>query len=108
MSTSIQEAGATRYGALGGIVVLITAASVEQTGLIPGAFYEFVAIGGGALCRWDTTAAAAADGSFTFAVCPGVPVIVQNPLANTLLNVIETDAGSTGTAILMLSRVYPN
>jgi len=95
----------TTYEPLGGFVVLITAASVEQTALEAGETYDFVAVGGTALCRWDTTAAAAADGSFTFAVPPGTVVLVKNPANNTLLNVIEAETGSTATAALLISKV---
>lgn len=98
------EQGST-YEALGGKVILIGAASVEETGLEPGATYDFVATGGTALCRWDTTAAAAADGSFTFACPPGAVVRVRNPANNTLLNVIEAEAGSTATAVLAVCKV---
>jgi hypothetical protein len=107
MSDNIDKVGAEEYGALSGLVVLITAASVEQTGLVPGAYYEFTATGGTALCRWDTTAAAASDGGFTFAVVPGETKRVRNPVGNTLLNVIEAETGSTATAVLTVSRVVP-
>ena len=95
------------YKALGGINVLITASSVEQTGLLPGALYEFTAIGGMACCRWDTTAATAADGGFTFCVVPGESKRLRNPAANTLLNVIESDAGSIATATLLITEIVP-
>lgn len=93
------------YEPLGGVSVVISDASVEQTGLEPGASYDFVATGGTALCRWDTTAATAADGGYTFAVPPGTVVRVRNPADNTLLNVIEAEAGSTATAILTFAKV---
>ena len=105
MSRNDQE---TTYKALGGQVVLITASSVEQTGLLPGALYEMTAVGGHALCRWDTTAAAATDGSFTFAVSPGNPVRVRCPAGNTLLNVIEASADSAAAATLILSEIVPD
>ena len=98
----------TTYKALGGSVILITAASVEQTGLLPGALYEFTAVGGHALCRWDTTAAAATDGVFTFAVTPGQSVRVRCPVGNTLLNVIEGSADSASAATLIISQVIPD
>ena len=107
MSDTISKAGSEEYEALGGLVVLITASSVEQTGLIAGAIYELSAIGGIALCRWDTTAAAASDGGFTFAVADGETKRVRNPDSNTLLNVIEADASSSATAVLVISRVLP-
>jgi len=93
--------------ALGGQLILITAASVEQTGLLPGALYEFTAHGGGALCRWDTTAATIADGGFTFCVSAGETKRVRCPAGNTLLNVIEMDADSAAAATLILSEVVP-
>jgi hypothetical protein len=94
------------YEALGGNHVLIDIA-VEVTGLVPGAVYEFDAIGGGAVCRWDTTSAAATDGAFTFAVTPGSSKRVKNPLGNTLLNVIQANSDSTATASLLITRVLP-
>lgn len=98
-------AGNIKYEALGGIHILITAASVEQTGLVEGAVYEFVAFGGSALCRWDTSDAVAGDGGFTFCVPEGVKMRVQNPAGNTLLNVIEGSADSSTNASLCISRV---
>jgi hypothetical protein len=105
MSNVTNDAGAEEYAALGGINVLITAASVEQTGLVPGAVYEFTAVDGTACCRWDTTAATSADGGFTFVVGKGETKRVRNPAGNTLLNVIESDAGSVATAVLLITRV---
>jgi hypothetical protein len=107
MSDTIEKVGQEEYVPLGGGVVAIGAASVEQTGLTAGATYEFTATGGTALCRWDTTAAAASDGGFTFAVVPGTVVRCKNPLGNTLLNVIEAEAGSTATATLTYAQVRP-
>ena len=95
------------YKALGGQLILITAASVEQAGLLPGALYEFTASGGGALCRWDTTAATIADGGFTFCIAPGDTKRVRNPAGNTLLNVIEMDADSAAAATLIMTEVVP-
>jgi len=96
-----------QYEPLGGFTILITAASVEQGRLEAGALYEFTAHGGHACCRWDTTAATAADGGFTFAVAPGFPVRVRCPGGNTLLNVIEASADSATNATLCLARVAP-
>jgi hypothetical protein len=93
------------YKALGGLTVLITAASVEQTGLKAGVLYEFTAVGGHALCRWDTTAATAADGGYTFAVSPGDSIRVRCPTGNTLLNVIEASADSAPAATLILAEI---
>ena len=95
------------FEALSGLVVLITAASVEETGMEGGAEYEMSAIGGIALCRWDTTAAAASDGGFTFVVAPGMPKRIKCPTGNTLLNVIEASADSSATAVLVISKVLP-
>lgn len=103
-----QDAQAWAYKPLGGFIILVSDSAVEQTGLTPGAIYEFQAHGGTALCRWDTTDAAAADGSFTFTVVPGSgPVYVQCPVGNTLLNVIEANAGSAASATLTVQEVQP-
>ena len=96
------------YQPLGGLVVLIGTNSVEQTGLEPGALYEFHAQGGACVCRWDTTDAAPADGGFTFVIGDGETKRVRNPAANTLLNVEELDGSSAATAVLTLTRVDPN
>jgi hypothetical protein len=93
------------YEALGGLHVLITAASVEQTGFVAGAVYEFVAFGAAAACRWDTTAAVMADAGFTFVVPEGQRMRVQNPAGNTLLNVIEASADASANAALTITRV---
>lgn len=93
------------YVALAGKVVLIGAASVEQTGMLPGVEYEFVAIDGPCVCRWDTTDAAPADGSFTFAVVEGSPVRSTCPAGNTLLNVEEATSASVATAVLLISQI---
>ncbi len=97
------------YKPLGGLHILIDIAA-EQTGLLPGALYEFVAHGGAAVCRWDTTAAVAGDAGFTFCVTPGVPVRVRCPILNTagLLNVIQANADSAAAASLTLSIIEPD
>lgn len=92
-----------KYAALGGQVILITAASVEQTGFVKGRTYEFAAIGGMALVRNDTSAAAASDGGFDFAVPDGA--VVRFVARDTIFNVIEADASSTATAVLAISEV---
>lgn len=107
MSNKITEAGALVYDPLGGIHILITAASVEQTGLVGGAYYEFVAHGAAAACRWDTTAAAMADAGFTFVIAEGESKIVKNPAGNTLINVIEAGADASTNAALTMTRVFP-
>jgi len=105
MTDTLSKVGSEEYQAIGGFVVLLGATSVEQTGLEAGRVYEFSVTGGTALCRWDTTAAAASDGSFTFAVVPNTYLRVKCPIANTLLNVIEAETGSTATAVLTLVPV---
>jgi len=104
---STREYDQVTYKPLGGNHVLIDVA-VEVTGLSPGSIYEFVALGGAAVCRWDTTAAAATDGAFTFAVTPGQVARVVCPAGNTLLNVIEANADSTATASLLISEIIPD
>ena len=96
-----------RYRPLGGQILGISDSAVEHSGLKPGAEYDFVAIGGIALCRWDTTAAAAATGSFTFAVSPGERLRVMCPTGNSLLNIIEASADSSATAVLVFTEVLP-
>lgn len=95
------------YAPLGGLVVLIGAASVEQTGLNPGAVYEFTAVNGAAVCRWDTTDAAPSDAGFTFFVAEGEVKRVRNPSGNTLLNVEEANSVSDAAAVLLISEVLP-
>lgn len=107
MSNKMTEAGEFAHVPLETKVVAITAASVEQTGLIPGAYYEMSACGGSAVCRWDTSAATVADGGATFAIPAGSTRIVKNPAANTLINVIEADGSSDAAAQLVMSRVLP-
>jgi hypothetical protein len=63
-----------KYVALGGQVILLGAASVEQSGFVAGRTYEFTVIGGCALVRNDTTAAVASDGGFDFAVPEGAVI----------------------------------
>ncbi len=90
----------------GTLLILITAASVEQTGFIAGRTYEAVAIDGGALVKYGTDAATIADGGFDFAVPKnGPPMRFVMPAGVTLLNVIESDAGSVATAVLLISEV---
>ncbi len=107
MSEQITEAGSFRHDPLGTLAIAITAASVEQTGLIPGAYYEMTACAGSAVCRWDTSAATVADGGATFVVPANTTRVVRNPAANTLLNVIEADASSDATALLIITLVFP-
>jgi hypothetical protein len=100
--------GETTYKALGGSIIVVSDSAVEQTGLLPGALYEFSAYGCQALCRWDTTAAAASDGGFTFAVNDGETKRVRCPAGNTLLNVIEANALSGTGATLTISEIVPD
>ncbi len=88
----------------GGILILITAASVEQTGLTAGRTYEAVAIDGGALVKYGTDAATIADGGFDFAV-PKNGGPVRFVMVDTILNVIESDSASVATAVLLISEV---
>ena len=82
--------GATKY-------VLITAASVEQTGFIVGRTYEAAANGGGALIKFGTDAATIADGGFDF--CVPDNAVVRFVAQSTLVNVIEQDATSGAGAV---------
>jgi hypothetical protein len=93
------------FVALAGKLVLLGAVSVEQTGFIKGRTYAFVAVGGTALVRWDTTAATIADGGFDFAVPPGETVYAV--ARDTLVNIIEAEAGSTATAAVLIGEVGP-
>ena len=94
------------YVAGGALLVLITSASVEQTGLVAGRTYEAVAIDGGALIKYGTDAATIADGGFDFAVPKNAPPMrFVMPAGVTLINVIESDGGSVATAVLLISEV---
>jgi len=96
---------ANNFKALGGFIVLLGAASIEQTGLTVGRTYQLTVVGGVALVRWDTDAAVASDGNFDFAVVPGQ--IVEVVARSTMLNIIELDASSTATAAVAISEVGP-
>ena len=95
------------YAVDGGTIILITAATVEQTGMRAGATYDFVATGGTALCRWGAGDATIADGGFDFAVPPGVVVSAICQTGDTAINVIEAESGSSATAVLAISRPRP-
>jgi len=95
------------YFPLGAFHVVISDSAVEETGLKPGALYEFQAHGGHALCRWDTTSPSIGDGTFTFGVAPGCVVRARCPTGNTLLNVIEAGADSAAAASLTISEITP-
>ncbi len=92
-----------KYVAGAGKLVLITAASVEQTGFVAGRTYEAVAIDGGALVKIGTDAATIADGGFDFAV-PKNGGPVRFVAQSTLYNVIESDGASVATAVLLIRQ----
>lgn len=92
------------YFPQGGLLVLITAATVEQTGMLPGALYEFVA-SDPCLCRWGADNATIADGGFDFAVPAGAVIRAYCPVGDTAINVIEATSASDGAATLLISRV---
>ena len=94
------------YVQSGGKLVLIGSTTVEQTGLVAGRTYEFVAIDGGALCRWGAADAVIADGGFDFAVPKnGGPVRSVCPAGASAINVIESDGASVATAVLLIAEV---
>lgn len=92
-----------QYVAGSGKLVLVTAASVEQTGFIVGRTYEAVSNGGAAAVKIGTDAATIADGGFDFVVPLGgtVRFVAQD----TLYNIIELDADSATAATLGISEV---
>jgi len=96
---------AKNFSPLKGLIVLITAASVEQTGLVVGRTYQFSSVGGVALVRWDTDAAVASDSNFDFAVPPGQ--LVYAVARSTMLNIIELDTSSSATAACAIAEVHP-
>jgi hypothetical protein len=91
------------YKTDGGLLVLIGAATVEQTGLVSGEIYEFVA-SWPCLCRWGADDASIADGGFDFAVPAGGMVVSQCPEGVTAINVIELSAESNAAAALAISQ----
>lgn len=93
------------YAIDGGDIVLLGAATVEQTGLVAGRTYEFVVVGGLALFRWGADDASIADGGFDFAVPEGAVVRSVCPDGDTAINVIEGDGSSTATAAVFISLV---
>lgn len=93
------------YVADGGLVVLLGASTVEQTGLTAGETYEFTATGGTAIVRWGAADASAADAGFDFAVPPGAVIRARVPTGDTAVNIIEAEAGSTATAVVTMARV---
>jgi hypothetical protein len=98
----------SKYTPEGGLLVLVGATTVEQTGMKPGETYEFAmsdANGVAALCRWGGDNASAADAGFDFAVPSGAVVRSVCPTGDTAINVIEAEAGASATAALLISRV---
>ncbi len=96
----------TRYVAGGGLLILLGAATVEQTGLLPGAKYEFKSADGNALIRWGTEDASAADGGFDFCVRRnGDSIRAMCPPGITAVNVIEATVDSSATAAVLMSRI---
>lgn len=87
-----------------GLLVLLGAATVEQTGMVAGRVYEFAAQGGGALVRWGAGDATIADGGFDFLVPGGGVVRSTCPAGVTAVNIIESDAGSIATAVVCISE----
>jgi hypothetical protein len=98
------------YVADGGLLILLGAATVEQTGMLPGHTYEFSvsdANGVSALARWGTDDAAIADGGFDFAIPSGTTVRSRCPTGVTAINVIEAEAGASATAAVIIARLAP-
>ena len=93
------------YVANGGLVILLGASTVEQTGLTAGETYEFTATGGTALVRWGADDASIADAGFDFAVPASCVVRARVPTGDSAVNIIEAEAGSTGTAIVTMARL---
>ena len=83
---------------------MIGAATVEQTALIGGELYEFVA-SDPCLCRWGADDATIADGGFDFAVPANFPIRARVPFSITAINVIEASAASAATAVLLMSKI---
>ncbi len=87
-----------------GQLILIGAATVEQTGFEAGETYEFVA-SDPCLCRWGAGDATIADGGFTFCVPANLPIRAVCPSGISAVNVIELSAASAATAALAVSKV---
>lgn len=98
------EANRLDYFAQGGLLILIGAATVEQTGMLPGQLYEFVATDP-CLCRWGADDASIADAGFDFAVPAGAVIRAFCPTGDTAINVIEASDASAATAVLLISKV---
>lgn len=89
----------------GGLNIAIGATTVEQTGIVPGATYMFVARLGAACVAWGADDATVADGGFDFAVPVDGVVFAQAPEGITAVNVIEAEDGSDADAVLLVARV---
>ncbi len=94
------------YAKDSGKLVLITAATVEQTGLTAGRTYEFVA-SWPCVCRWGADDASIADGGFDFAIPAGGTVRAICPSGDSAINVIEASSESNAAATLLISEVGP-
>jgi hypothetical protein len=93
------------YKASGGLLVALGASTVEQTGIVAGRTYEFQSTGGSALVRWGAADAVTADGGFDFAVCRNNPIRAVAPAGVTAVNIIEAEASSAATAVVLISEV---
>jgi len=87
----------------GGITVLITATTVEQTGMLPGRWYRFAACDGSAAVEWGADNATVADAGYAFAVPRGAIIDQQCPTGITAINVIEVNTASDAAAALCIS-----
>ncbi len=94
------------YAVDGGLIILIGAATVEQTGMIGSQVYQFTA-SDPCLCRWGADDASIADGGFDFAIGAGETMEAVCPPLDTAINVIELSSGSATAATLAISRIIP-
>ena len=79
-----------------------TATTAEQTGMKPGATYEFTCTAA-CVARWGADDASAADGGFDFAVPTGAVVRSVCPTGDTAINIIRVAADGN----CLISRVDP-
>ncbi len=91
------------YTVDGGLIVLIGAATVEQTGFSAGQTYEFLA-SDPCLCRWGAGDATIADGGFDFACPAGSIIRAVCPSGDSAINVIEMTSASDGAATLAICK----
>ena len=87
-----------------GLEVLVTATTVEETGVNAGELYEFVSTDP-CLVRWGTDDASAADAGFDFCVPANFPIRARVPNGITAVNIIEASTASAATAACFLSQV---